>query len=197
MEIEKANPARLVGHLRRAPVRNPMKSLTARILVFFLVAASSALGVRSQTGSALENESTPNEREAVKKDLLELFELCKFERYSETVAFFVYRGPEENRKWIDVYDFKDPEERREVEAIAGEIKRLLWQSDSYEFSEFVEKVQSKRRWYIWRLTFRSGDKQATITFAFLKIKGRYAIGDIDGQSAYLRLLSETVNQGTV
>jgi len=130
--------------------------------------------------------SEKDQREPVKKTLLELFELSKSGRYPESARFFVYRGTDEKRRDLDVYNFNDPEERRDIEEVAGEIKGMIWLSDSYEFSEYIEKVQGARRVYIWRLIFKGGASQATITFAFLKIKDRYAIFDIDGQSGYTR-----------
>ena len=157
-----------------------MKSLTTKIFVIFLITASAALAARSQTVGSSRNEQAPSERAAAKKDLLELFEHCKFERDAETAGFFVYRGSEAERIWSDVYDFNNADDRLEVETVARELKKLLWQSDSYEFSEYAEKFRSKRQWHIWRVIFKRGGRQATVTFALTKIKGRYAIGDIDG-----------------
>ena len=172
-----------------------MDSLIAKILVFSLIttlpvrvarpAANIALASESLAG---KNELTLNDSQAVKKDLLKLFKLCKSERYAEAARYIVYRGPEKNREWVDVYDYKNPVERREVEGVGEGIKELLERSDSYQLSRFFEKNQSEGKWHAWETIFHRGDKQGKVYFGFLKIKGHYALGDIDGHLAYLRLI---------
>lgn len=120
--------------------------------------------------------------------MLRLFKLCKAKRYAEAARYIVYRGPEKNREWVDVYDYKNLVERREVEGVGEGIKELLERSDSYQLSRFFEKNQSEGKWHAWETIFRRGDKQGKVYFAFLKIKGHYALGDIDGHLAYLRLI---------
>ncbi len=135
-----------------------------------------------------KNELTLNQSEAVKKDLLKLFKLCKSKRYAEAARYIAYRGPEKNRKWVDVYDYDNLVERREVESVGEGIKELLEQSDSYQLSRFFENIQSEGKWNVWETIFHRGDKQGKVSFAFLKIRGHYALGDIDGHLAYLRLI---------
>lgn len=136
----------------------------------------------------MEKELTLSESEAVKKDLLKLFELCKSEHYAEAAKYIVYRGPEKNRKWVDVYDYHNLVERREVESVGREIKELLEQSDSYQLSRFFEEHEPEGKWRVWETIFQKSGKQGKVFFAFLKIKGHYALGDIDGHLSYLRLI---------
>ena len=173
----------------------PMDSLIAKILVFSLIMTSPVRVARPEANIALaaesladENELTLNESGAVKKDLLKLFKLCKSERYAEAARYIVYRGPEKNREWVDVYDYKNLVERREVEGVGQGIKELLERSDSYQLSRFFENTESEGKWHVWETIFHRVDKQGKVSFAFLKIKGRYALGDIDGHLAYLRLI---------
>jgi hypothetical protein len=172
-----------------------MNSLLASILVFSLIVTLPVRVGRPKVNIAParellahKNESRPNEREVVKRDLLELFKLCKSERYSEAARYLVYRGPEKKREWVDVYDYKNLVERREVEGVGKGIRELLDQSDSYKLSRFFVESESEGKWHVWETTFHRGDKHGKVNFAFLKIKGHYALGDIDGHLAYLRLI---------
>ena len=174
-----------------------MNSLLAKILVFSLimtlpvrVGRLNANLARASESFAHRNELTVNESEAVKKDLLKLFKLCKSKRYAEAARYIVYRGPEKKREWVDVYDYKNLIERREVQSVAEGIKELLQRSDSYQLSRFLESIESEGKWQAWETTFHRGDKQGKVIFAFLKIRGHYALGDIDGHLAYLRLIKQ-------
>lgn len=156
--------------------------MRVKVFAFFLIMLSAATFGAAQTVGK-------DEREAVKKDLLELFEIAKAERYAETAPFLVYRGTDEKRSWFDTCDFNDPAERSEIKEFGAALNRLVWLSDSYEFSEYTEKIRKQHRIHIWRLNFKGGASQSTITFGFVKIKGRYAVADIDGLLVYLRNLT--------
>ena len=58
-------------------------------------------------------------------------------------------------------------------------------SDSYELSRFFEKTESEGIWYVWETIFERNGKKGKVYFAFLKIRGRYALADIDGHLAFM------------
>lgn len=147
---------------------------------------TSATATCASVHSSDKNESTLSRSALVKKDLLKLFELCKSERYAEAAKYFVYRGREKNREWKDVCNYNNPDERTAVESSGGTIKALLAQSDSYTFSKYVEQTKREGRWHVWEMTFQKDSNRGTVYFALLKVKGRYAVGDINGHGDYLR-----------
>src|SRR5262249_48442296 len=134
-------------------------------------------------GASAARQQAPTTGEAVKKDLLKLFKLCSSGLYSKAAGHLVYRGPDKAREWVDIYHYQNPAERNEVESIVRSIKALLERSDSYKFSKFVKKAETEGEWYVWEVSFRRGEKEGKVSFAFLKIRGRYALGDIDGHLA--------------
>ncbi len=142
----------------------------------------------SMVNAVSQTKEAQAEGAAVKKDLMKLFKSCKAGRYAEAAGHIVYRGPDAKRKWMDIYDYSQPTERTEVEGVCGNIKELVKESDAYEFSRFFEEPESEGRWLVWEMKFKKGAKQGAVLFAFLKIKGRYAVGDIDGHLAYLRAI---------
>ncbi len=153
-----------------------------RLLILLIFCLLSIVNTSAQTKGARA------ESDAVKKDLLKLFKSCKAERYAEAAAHIVYRGPDAKRKWIDIYDYSQPTERAEVEGVCENIKVLLQESDSYEFAKFFEETESEGRWLVWEIKFKKREKEGAVLFALLKVKGRYAVGDIDGHLAYLRTI---------
>lgn len=140
--------------------------------------------------SPAQTKGTPAESMAVKRDLLKLFRSCKADRYREAAAHIIYRGTDAKRKWTDVYDYAQPAEREEVKGVCLSINELLKASDAYEFARFFEETESEGRWLVWELDLRRKARRGTVRFALLKVKGRYALGDIDGHLAYLRSQSE-------
>lgn len=172
-----------------------MNSLTAKTLIVGLMMTLPVQVARAEASLTLaseccgdENGLTRTESEDVKKALLELFELCKSGRFSKAAKYLVYRGPHKNREWMDVYDYNNLVERREIESVGKGIKELLERSDSFHLSRFFKETESEGQWHIWETIFKSGDQQGKVYFAFLKIRGHYALGDIDGHLTYLRLL---------
>ena len=75
------------------------------------------------------------------------------------------------------FDLLSITEQEAVIKVCGEVKKYLEGGGEYNLTEFDTKEESEGTWYIWKVVF-SRDK-LTKHFAFLKIKGKYALGDID------------------
>jgi hypothetical protein len=88
----------------------------------------------------------------------------------------VYRGEDAKRKWKDVYNPANPEELKAAKATLEEMKKALAGCGFKEFETFQQKEQSEGTWYVY--TYACGASKR-IKLAFLKINGRYALGDID------------------
>lgn len=105
--------------------------------------------------------------------------LVYFIKNKATEAFAentVYRGEDAKRKWKDVYDPTKPEEYRAAKQILVELKEALAGCNYKEFAVFQQKEKSEGVWYVY--TYACGGSKR-IMLAFLKIKGKYALGDID------------------
>ena len=73
--------------------------------------------------------------------MLTLFSLCKSEKYSQAGSYFVYRGNDEQRKWKDVYNVNDEEEKLMVEIECKRINDYLAKNNTYKFVGFHSKEQ--------------------------------------------------------
>ena len=151
-----------------------MLKLCPTILLIALLTLITAIPSSSDASN-----SQPAKAATVKHRLQELFGLCRSDSISLAAGYCVYRGPDKPRRWRDVYRPDVPEERKEVRDICAEIKARLEQSDRYEFENFATKRESEGIWYVWQLKFSRGSASEAVSFAFLKVKGHYLLGDID------------------
>lgn len=117
--------------------------------------------------------------EILKTRLTELFDLCQRDDLEAAAAYFVYRGPDKSREWKDVFNASDSEERSAVESICSRIKGYLDMSDGYEFGAVKVEREREGEWHALEVSFQHGEKTKKAVFAFLLIKGQFAIGDID------------------
>ena len=115
----------------------------------------------------------------VKRGLKELFGLCQARDLRKAAAYCVYRGSDERRRWRDVYNPAEKDERAEVTQICARIRAYLDEGAGYEFVRFRTRRESEGEWYWWQVKFRRGKNVQKASFAFLRIRGRYLLGDID------------------
>lgn len=116
----------------------------------------------------------------VRTFLINLFKISVERNYEKVAPCLVYRSDDSSRKWVDVYDFgsENERDRKSVISMTNEIRNLIENGGEYEFLVFTKKVESEGEWLVWEVNFEKvpGNK---VYFACLKIKGKYALGDID------------------
>ncbi|HEY0379123.1 MAG TPA: hypothetical protein VGC87_19560 [Pyrinomonadaceae bacterium] len=120
-----------------------------------------------------------NDPAAVKTRLAELFGLCQTKGINSAASYFVYRGPDKAREWKDTYRASAPAERAAVEDGCARIKGYLDKSESYTFGPVKVEKESEGDWHVVEVSFKQGGETRRVTFAFLPVKGQFAIGDID------------------
>jgi hypothetical protein len=116
--------------------------------------------------------------DAVGERLQKLFVLSFTDNYKAAAKYIVYRGDDTSRAWKDVYDYYNEEEKKAVIDICKRIKNYLVTGGDYELTDFTEEEESEGTWYTWLVEFQKGDKRK-VSFSFLKIGKKYALGDID------------------
>ena len=142
---------------------------------------SAALLITSVTGSGQSRSSgaKPEKSKQVKQRLSKLLALCQANDLRQAGAYCVYRGPDEARRWHDVYHYAAKDEREEINSICYRIRSYLNKSKSYKFGRFWCKEQLEGEWCAWEVLFTRTRSPETVAFAFLKVGRRYALGDID------------------
>jgi len=125
-------------------------------------------------GSSLFAFSQP--QQDVKKQIDSLVSFIRNKATESFASNTVYRGEDAKRKWKDVYNPANPEELKAAKQTMEQLKKALEQCNYKEYDTFKQKTESEGTWYVYTYACGSAKK---IHLAFLKIKGKYALGDID------------------
>jgi hypothetical protein len=147
--------------------------LPAAISFLLLVPPFLEASSNSTTGATVSKETL------VRRRLAELFELCRARDYVQAASYLVYRGDEKRRNWKDIYNYNNRDEQPPVEGVCTKIRDLLHGCDGQEYGSVRIEKESEGEWVALTVTFRKAGERTTLTFAFLKIKGKYCLGDID------------------
>ena len=131
------------------------------------------------TFSSVNLYSQTSKSEKVKECLLELFELSQKDDFKSACKYIVYRGEDITRQWNDYLNENNSDELKYAREICKEIKSYLLECPDYEFKKFTTETESEGEWCVWKVEFYSSGQTKTKYFAFLKIKGKYCLGDID------------------
>ncbi|MGD8779964.1 MAG: hypothetical protein PVH88_13500 [Ignavibacteria bacterium] len=121
----------------------------------------------------------PAQEVTANKTLENIFEYSKSKNYESAAVFLAYDGVDENRKFKDTFNSKEKSELKIVRRKLKKIKALIDISDNYEFGKTVKKKKDGVDLFIQPVVFNSGNQKLTTNFEFIKIKGKFALADID------------------
>lgn len=145
-----------------------MKKLFALLLLPLLLLA---------TASTDGNDAA--KARAVKKQLQALFAACRAENHARAAKYIVYRGPYKDREWKESYDYSDGEEKERVRYICEGIGAHLALDANPQFVKFTQQREGNQEWGAWEVVFEGESQRERVLFAFIKVKGKYLLGDID------------------
>ena len=170
---------------------SPRRMLSTGFAAMLFAAGVLTMPVTKSARTTIADRLTPGQEEkkpaqpasnteTVETRLTKLFDICQTGDADAAAAYFVYRGPDKSRKWKDTYRARDPFEKAEVKDICLRIKGYLDESKGYRFGEVKVEREAEGEWHALEVSFRQDGQTRKILFAFLLIKGQFAIGDIDG-----------------
>jgi len=149
-------------------------------LMFFLASCSMPEQRKSQALTYRQIlTARAAQAETVETRLTELFDICKNDDAEAAAAYFVYRGPDKSREWKDTFHASDKVENAAVGELCRRIKGYLDESEGYLLGEVKVERESEGEWHAIEVSFQKGGEPKKVVFAFLQIKGQFAIGDID------------------
>jgi hypothetical protein len=99
--------------------------------------------------------------------------------FRKAASYFVYRGDDEKRKWKDTCNYDSPDEKTSVDRGCFRVKRTLGKEGSYTIKKYSYETESEGTWHLLYVSYMKDGVPKEAVFAFLFVKGRYAIGDID------------------
>ena len=140
----------------------------------------------SYSAKAGNNDST-----LVANTLQELASICKNVDFTDPkaneIGFFykaapyvVYRGEDKKRAWKDIANYLNPDEKKGVDDVCERINQSVNQSGSnYKIIRYFTETESEGIWHILMVSFIKKGVVKKAAFAFLKINGKFLLGDID------------------
>ncbi|MES2774116.1 MAG: hypothetical protein V4722_08020 [Bacteroidota bacterium] len=100
--------------------------------------------------------------------------------FYKAAPYIVYRGETDKaRRWKDIANYSNPEEKKGVDEVCYRINQTVNQDSAYKFVKYFTEKESEGTWHIMVVSFIRKGVAKQAAFAFLKIKGKFALGDID------------------
>lgn len=129
-------------------------------------------------GNTTFSQSTISEK--IESATLRILDLCRLQNYEEAAKHLVYKGSDPLRAAVDVYNFANFSERKDIIEICNGIKRYIDDCEECQLGDFYMQTQLDKMWYVKEVIFvKSEDVEIKRYFAFLKINGNYALLEIN------------------
>ena len=99
--------------------------------------------------------------------------------FYKAAPYIIYRGDDKKRAWKDFANYKDAQEQLRVDEVCIKINRGLNQDSSYVIEKYFTETESEGTWHILMISYTRKGVPKKTAYAFLKVKGRFGLGDID------------------
>jgi len=127
---------------------------------------------------------------AVVKTMKELLAICKAVDFRDpktsslglfykAAPYIVYRGNDEKRKWKEFCKYENAEDKKGVDETCTNINETVNRDSTYKIVRYSTKKESEGLWYILFVSYKKKNVERHAIYAFLKINGRFGLGDID------------------
>lgn len=99
--------------------------------------------------------------------------------FFNAAPYIIYRGDNQQRKWKDFCDYKVYEERRQVNEVCFKLVTGINRDSSYSIDKYFTEKESEGTWHVLMVTYKKKGVDKKSAFAFLRVKERFGLGDID------------------
>ena len=123
--------------------------------------------------------ANPETEEILKQEFEKMLEYCRSSQDDKVANYIVYRGDDEARRWKDLANYDNEIERERIVRFRKDIVKDYLKYTNIEYLKYMEMEQKGKMWYVLQVKFSNDTDNETVYFAFLKINGHFAIGDID------------------
>lgn len=142
--------------------------------VLFVLVSFHAFSVDAET----QKQSRSSVEQQVKSDIETLIGHCKANEIEKAAGYVVYRGRDKARRWKAVSDATKMEDRIRVESACRQINEVASKASKLNWLGYSTERESEGTFHIWKIQF-DGPTKHKVLFAMLKIKGRFALADMD------------------
>ena len=155
-----------------------MKKAHLLALALFLTAPLVSLGQSSKDSLA------------VVKAMKELLAICKSVDFADpktsslglfykAAPYVIYRGNDEQRKWKEFCKYENAEDKKGVDETCYKINETINRDSTYKIVRYSTKKESEGLWHVLFVSYKKKDVVKHAIYAFLKVNGRFGLGDID------------------
>jgi hypothetical protein len=103
----------------------------------------------------------------------------KLGAFYKAAPYIVYQGDDEKRRWKDIANYNNADEKEQVDQVCLKINNSVNQDSAYKVVKYVTNTESEGKWHVVYVNYIKNGRERHAAFAFLKVKGRFALGDID------------------
>ncbi len=154
-------------------------ALISTLSIFLgLIVACGAFSPGAARAADGSKEAGAQAGEQVKQAIESLIGYCRADDIAKAAPLVVYRGRDKARRWRDVSNVENMEDRIRVESACRQIKGLFEGSTGHQYVKFFTERESEGLFHIWQIRIKGATPREAI-FAMLKIKGSFALADID------------------
>lgn len=126
----------------------------------------------------------------VAQTLKELFTVCRAVDFKDpksielgvfykAAPYVVYRGEDKNRAWKDIANYRNADEKKGVDEVCLRINGTVNRDTGFKIIKYLTNTESEGTWHVLLVTYLKKGVTKQLAFAFLKINGKFALGDID------------------
>ena len=119
-----------------------------------------------------------------------LLAACKYVDFSDSkvkdsgmfykaAPYIIYRGDDKKRVWKDFANYKDAQEKLRVDEVCIKINQGLNQDSSYVIEKYFTETESEGTWHVLMISYIKKGVTKKTAYAFLNVKDRFGLGDID------------------
>ena len=99
--------------------------------------------------------------------------------FYKAAPYIVYQGDDKARKWKVPANYQEPKEKEQVNQVCYRINETVNQDTAYVITGYKKQKESEGEWHVLMISYIKKGKHKNAIFAFLKIKDKFLLGDID------------------
>ena len=99
--------------------------------------------------------------------------------FYKAAPYIIYHGTDTSRAWKSFANYKNVDERKEVDDICLRINGTVNRDKDFRIMRYFTEKESEGTWYLLMVTYDKKGVTKKAVFAFLKIGDRFVLGDID------------------
>lgn len=135
-------------------------------------------GRELNTARALQLAGDPATQKNLENAARELLIAARKASYMELCNMVVYRGTKDQaRRWKDAADCQNEEEQAGISELTGQYLQLAGNDNTFSYQKFTFDSESEGIWFVLRV--KGAESGKAFTLAFLRIKDRWLLGDVD------------------